>query len=224
MAGRERVASFKKTNVQLDQSAFLPAKIPSVILKLSGVSSKINRDLFRKVLQVVIKDIEGSVIITEDIFGNLKSLFENVITEDKFLILYSGVLLLMRYALRHPQGSLKKESFILELNELRLNKEHIEDICSVVFTTKQNAIEKKFSSFQLPSLISLRWRIDVTISTSVLNRVLQPTILMQIKDSNGKMFTFEVSYAKFHELRYNIASLLKEMEDLEKRSVLRVEH
>ena len=33
----------------------------------------------------------------------------------------------------------------------------------------------------------------------------------------------QISVAKFHELRYNVASLLKEMEDLEKRTVLKIQ-
>ena len=51
MAGRERVSSFRKANIQLDQSTFLPGKVPFVVQRLATVSSKINRDLFRKVLQ-----------------------------------------------------------------------------------------------------------------------------------------------------------------------------
>ena len=36
------------------------------------------------------------------------------------------------------------------------------------------------------------------------------------------MFYFQVPVAKFHELRYNVAFVLKEMEDLEKRNILKI--
>lgn len=104
-----------------------------------------------------------------------------------------------------------------------------------LFTFRQQNIEKKQISqrLTLPSLESFRWRVDVTISTrlvnkffvnssvvlrnliyyisgtwfscllsslmsyiiifSVLNRVLEPTVLMEMKDSTGKITTFEVS-------------------------------
>ena len=34
---------------------------------------------------------------------------------------------------------------------------------------------------------------------------------------------FQVPVSKFHELRYNVAFVLKEMEDLEKRSILKIQ-
>ena len=68
-------------------------------------------------LLVVVKDIEGHAI-GEEIFQSLEASI-NSLPEEKILIMYSGILLLMRYALRHPQSSLKKDSFFSELNELR---------------------------------------------------------------------------------------------------------
>lgn len=36
-------------------------------------------------------------------------------------------------------------------------------------------------------------------------------------------FLLQVPVSRFHELRYNVAFVLKEMEDLEKRSILKLE-
>lgn len=78
---------------------------------------------------------------------------------------------------------------------------------------------------------------------SVLNRVLEPSILLEMTLSDGSIKTFEVGVwssnspwcgmwwpvslqvpvSRFHELRYNVAFVLKEMEDLEKRSILKLE-
>lgn len=221
MASRERASSV--LNLQPGQTTFLPVKIPDVIRKMIPLSSKISRDSFRKVIQVVVKDIEGHTI-PEEVFQKLQSSLSSL-SEEKFIQLYAGTLLLMRYALRYPFGFLKKDPFCAELKELRLKPELIEDVCSIVFSERQQNIEKKQISqrLTLPSLESFRWRVDVTISTSVLNRVLEPTVLMEMKDSTGKITTFEASQTKFHELRYNVAYLLKEMEDLEKRSILKVQ-
>lgn len=43
---------------------------------------------------------------------------------------------------------------------------------------------------------------------------------MQMTLSDGNVHTFEVPTEQFNKLRYNVAFVLKEMEDLEKRPVL----
>nr|CAD7200244.1 unnamed protein product [Timema douglasi] len=85
-------------------------------------------------------------------------------------------------------------------------------------------------------LEKLRWRIDVTISSrydiygmdqrssssilvSVLSRVLEPCLLLEMTLSNGRKEVFEVSLAKFHQVRYHVTSLLNEMENIEKRKL-----
>ena len=73
---------------------------------------------------------------------------------------------------------------------------------------------------RLPGLKQFKWRTDVAISTSSLKRALKPSVLMQMELSNGKMHTFEVPTDQFHKMRYNVAFVLKEMEDLEKRPVM----
>ncbi len=78
------------------------------------------------------------------------------------------------------------------------------------------------SAVRYPTLEELKWRVDVTISSSSLSRVLKPTILMQTTTSDGKQKSFELSLDKFHELRYNVAKVLKDMEDLEKMPILKI--
>ena len=73
------------------------------------------------------------------------------------------------------------------------------------------------SADALPTLESLRWRLDVTISTSALHRVLRPQLTMQCGLSDGSEHTFAVSKQRFNELRYTAAKCLKDMQDLETR-------
>ena len=40
---------------------------------------------------------------------------------------------------------------------------------------------------------------------------------------NVDLFLYQVSINKFHELRYNVACLLKEMGELKKRTILKVQ-
>jgi hypothetical protein len=46
---------------------------------------------------------------------------------------------------------------------------------------------------------------------------------MEMTLSDGTIKTFEVQVSKFHELRYNVTYVLKEMEDLEKRNILKLQ-
>ncbi|GLH02783.1 COMM domain-containing protein 5 [Gryllus bimaculatus] len=47
--------------------------------------------------------------------------------------------------------------------------------------------------------------------------VLEPCICIEMILSNGSVIVFELSMAKFHYLRYNVATVLKEMESLQNR-------
>jgi hypothetical protein len=53
------------------------------------------------------------------------------------------------------------------------------------------------------------YRVDVTITTSEMDRVLKPTVLMKIIDNNGDIRTFEINPEQFHNLRYSVARVLK---------------
>jgi len=64
-------------------------------------------------------------------------------------------------------------------------------------------------------LKDLRWRVDVTISTSSMERVLKPAILMEMTLTDGRILTFLVPATRLHELRYNVARVLKEMQSLQ---------
>mmetsp|Transcript_5035 Transcript_5035/g.8729 ORF Transcript_5035/g.8729 Transcript_5035/m.8729 type:complete len:116 (+) Transcript_5035:152-499(+) len=66
-----------------------------------------------------------------------------------------------------------------------------------------------------PHLDNLRWRVDVTLSSNSLSRILQKSILMEMTLSNGTVRSFEVQQEQFHELRHAVARSLLEMEALE---------
>ena len=69
----------------------------------------------------------------------------------------------------------------------------------------------------LPSLDELRWRLDVSISSGALHRVMRPELTMRCALSDGAEHTFHVPRERLQELRYTAAKLLKDMKDLEMR-------
>ncbi|KAL6064366.1 COMM domain-containing protein [Balamuthia mandrillaris] len=69
------------------------------------------------------------------------------------------------------------------------------------------------AQLRFPTLKKFEWRVDVAISTSSLNRM---TL------SDGTIRTFELSQEKFHELRFDVARLLKEMDEIEKLPIMKI--
>jgi len=214
---RERTASI---NPYLDQTSFLGPRVPDEIRKMVPSLSSINQDLFQRLLKAVLSDLQGRPVLEEE----YQKFYAGGVTETVIDCVYSGLLSLMQAALRLPETSIKPENFKAELVEMKFPPEFIPILGNVVFGESRQFADEMIQEqrTRLPQLDSLQWRVDVAISTSSLNRVLEPTILMRMKLSDGQIHSFEVPVSKFHDLRYNTAYVLREMEDLEKRNILKI--
>ena len=73
---------------------------------------------------------------------------------------------------------------------------------------------------EFPTLRSFRWRVDVAISTSSLQRALRPGILVEAELSDGSLLNFEMTVEEFQDLRYNVARVLRDLEDLERAPIM----
>ncbi|XP_012349141.1 uncharacterized protein LOC100867462 isoform X2 [Apis florea] len=132
---------------------------------------------------------------------------------------YSIIFTILKIHLGTLSQNVKLTEFKQILEELKLSPECIDDLSIVVYGQKRSELisgliqKTKF----YPHLISCKWRIDITISSSVLNRVLEPYIIMEWTFNNGKRQIFELSLPKFHQLRHAIATILVEMQKVEKQ-------
>lgn len=207
--------------VGVDRTPFYGSRIPTEIRSLPKPLSKLDKQTFRKILQLIVNAMEGKDVE----FSQLKELETANFNEEMLSIIYTGMYQLLKLAIRLPLVSLKPEMFKEDLVELQIPEEYHSDLSSVIFGTRRPNIDTYAleSRPRLPRLESFKWRADVAISTSVLNRALEPTVLMEMSLSNGKIHKFEVPVAKFHELRYNVAFVLKEMEEIEKRNILKIQ-
>ncbi|XP_010897776.1 COMM domain-containing protein 5 [Esox lucius] len=213
-------SSHAKVGASTD-SSFLGGRIPSEIEIMAKHLKDLDQEMFRKILKAVVNAIEG-----KDCREAMKVIAANAaIPEERLTYVVAGMYRLLKEALRIPMSSLKQEVFKEDLRELRIPDEFITDFSSLVFGSRRTTLEAVATQLgpRLPSVEDLRWRVDVAISTSSLARALQPSILMQMKLSDGSAHRFEVSVSKFQELRYNVALILKEMNDLEKRSILKIQ-
>ncbi|XP_064636184.1 COMM domain-containing protein 5-like [Lineus longissimus] len=203
-----------------ERTLFFGPRIPQEVKLMVKHAKNIDKSIFRKLLHMAVLDIEGKEVDS--------SLFQEIqtekLTEEILCHIYSGLHSLLRSALRIPPSSLKAEVFKEDLQDLKIPKDFIPDLAMVVCGARRKVLEQKSldNRPRLPKLDEFRWRVDVGISTSALNRVLEPAVLMEMTLSDGKLQNFEVPMSKFHQLRYDVASVLKEMEDLEKRSILKI--
>ncbi|XP_067853401.1 COMM domain-containing protein 5 isoform X2 [Heptranchias perlo] len=186
------------------RSCFLGARIPLEVDLMVKQLKDLDKDIFRKIIKAVVNSLEG-----KDSKESVRSITETEsLSEEQLSYILAGMYTLLREALRLPQSSLKQEVFKEDLRDLRRS------VLEAAALQQAN---------RLPSIQDFRWRVDVAISSSSLTRALQPAILMQLKLSNGDTHRFEVPVAKFQELRYNVALILKEINDLEKRSILKIQ-
>ncbi|EDV24545.1 uncharacterized protein TRIADDRAFT_56449 [Trichoplax adhaerens] len=140
------------------------------------------------------------VAVVKDIEGDTSS-YHRVLKEvkseelpiDNFNIIFAGTKLLIASSIRLPDASLKSEVFETDLQQMRIPDEVIPYLRDAVY------------------------------GSSTISRSLVPNLLLELTLSNGKIFTFEVSVAKFHELRYNIAKVLKEMNSVENKNILKIQ-
>ncbi|XP_064481604.1 COMM domain-containing protein 5-like [Ornithodoros turicata] len=198
-----------------EKTLFLGPAIPKNIKALPKLLTTIDKQAFRNLVKLAVADFEGKEV-QPDAYQNIRSGAIDACGVDA---IYSGLYTLLHTALRIPASVLKQEAFKEDLQALHIPEEFIEDLVSVVYGTRRSHIDQNNieSAPGLPTLENLKWRLDVTISNNVLNRVLEPTILMEMDTSDGKKHTFEVQRAEFHKLRHSVAAALKEMEDIERK-------
>jgi hypothetical protein len=175
----------------------------------------LDRSTFRKLLKLVVGSLQG-----EDCREAAQHLGASAnLPEERLSVLLAGTHTLLQQALRLPPTSLKPDAFKDQLLELGIPPDLIGDLASVVFGGQRPLLDSlaRHHGAWLPHVSSFRWRVDVAISTSALARSLQPSVLMQLKLSDGSAHRFEVPTTKFQELRYSVALVLKEMAELEKQ-------
>ncbi|CAB1447470.1 unnamed protein product [Pleuronectes platessa] len=202
-------------------TSFLGGRIPPEIESMSKSLKDVDHETFRRILKAVVSALEG-----KDSRDVMKAIAESsTVPQERLSHIIAGMYRVLSEAIRIPTASLKQEAFKDDLRELRIPEDFITDFSSVVFGNRRAALEAATSQNDphLPTIEQFKWRVDVAISTSSLSRALQPSVLMQMKLSDGSLSRFEVPVSKFQELRYNVALILKEMNNLEKRSILQIQ-
>ncbi|XP_050577509.1 COMM domain-containing protein 5-like [Bombus affinis] len=174
----------------------------------------------RPLIQIAVKAINQEYI-EEGILDRISQKYN--IPEETVDEYYSVIFTILKIHLGTISQNIKPAEFKQILEELKLSSECIDDISIVVYGQKRpeliSGLIQKTKFY--PHLIACKWRIDITISSSILNRVLEPHIIMEWTFSNGKCQIFELSLPKFHQLRHAIATILVDMQKVEKQCALK---
>ncbi|XP_012064393.1 PREDICTED: COMM domain-containing protein 5 [Atta cephalotes] len=182
--------------------------------------AELKKTFARPLIQLAVKAIELEHV-EEGILERISKKYS--ISEEHVDEYYAAILTILKIYLRSQCHNIKPVEFKQCLEELKLNPECVEDLSSVIYGPKQANLllgliqRTKFN----PQLISCKWRIDITISSNILNRVLEPTIIMEWIFNTGECVTFELSLAKFHQLRHTVATILVELQTLERHSIFK---
>ncbi|CAI8051104.1 COMM domain-containing protein 5 [Geodia barretti] len=204
-----------------DRTPFYGIKVPQELRKTVQLAKNMDTALFKKIVQCVAEYVETGSGSRDCLSG----LGKQTSPEEDIRTVFAGVHCVLTAALRTPK--LKSAVFKEDLQLIKMPPEMIATLNSVIFSskTRQARLERCLlqQRVRLPQMDTLRWRLDVAISNSSLHRVLEPSILMEMTLSDGTIKTFEIPVSKFHELRYSVAYVLKEMEDLEKRNILKLQ-
>ena len=137
------------------------------------------------------------------------------LSEEETKGVVSAVIVIARYVFKNP--IIRQEHFDEDLRNLKIPDACIGILNKMLFSANRATIDNSIvhSRVSLPRYVAFKWRVDVTISNTHLQRALTPTVLGEIQLTNGTSALFEMSIDKFHELRFNVALVLRDMEEIE---------
>ncbi|EZA55414.1 hypothetical protein DMN91_002371 [Ooceraea biroi] len=198
------------THLQMQLSSVLGDKVKCL--------AEIKKTFVRPLIQLAVKTIELEYV-EEGILERISKKYN--IPEKDVDEYYAAIYTILQIYLRSQYYVIKPLEFKQCLEELKLSPDCIEDLSSVIYGPKRSNLLSGLiqrTTFN-PQLISCRWRVDITISSNILNRVLEPNIVMEWMYNTGERVTFELSLAKFHQLRHAIATILVELQALQRHNI-----
>lgn len=181
----------------------------------------------------------GAYQITEQHWAKLKESVEETTSANnsatnnskitaKLPLLFAGLYKLLKTALH---DRVAPDAFKKDLGTLGLQETHIKELTTALVQMRTNsqlirapAASTSTSGVRV-GILSVDWRIDVSIITSWTRRAVKttPTILLRITTTDLRHHIFEMTTDKFHQLRFAVARLLKELTTIEGLSVLKID-
>lgn len=194
---------------------FLGETVPTVLRQGMPSFHKIDKPTFERMCKEALAQLLGK---PSALIGAGEGEGEEKEMSEKDQLLFTCVVTVLRagFRERHKVLDLKRDLEAMNFPSFCV------DGFLKIFKSKRKKVEKvaRGESLRYPTLAQLKWRVDVTISTSSLSRVLKPSVIVQMALSDGSIKTFEMQVDQFHQLRYNVAKVLQYMRSLENRAIM----
>ncbi|XP_048002784.1 COMM domain-containing protein 5-like [Leguminivora glycinivorella] len=200
----------------MSQQLELLTEVPSQWSSISNITPDIQRKEIKPFVVLALKELEG----------NPDSRTSSLMSVDKFAAVREVVrhVVRARSATREPWelGDMK-----MFLENLRFSPDCVAEL-STLLCAEQLYTNIPAHLRVKPGLAGLQWKIDMSLSQANMEDADQKQILRRdtfiiliLKLTDGQTRTYRLSIAKFHELRFVVASALKSVIVLEKRKCMR---
>uniref|UniRef100_A0A7S2R5K4 COMM domain-containing protein 5 n=1 Tax=Rhizochromulina marina TaxID=1034831 RepID=A0A7S2R5K4_9STRA len=207
-------ASSKTVPPGLDTSTFFSPSIPAAVKDAVRLMHKVDEAVTMELVSACAQTLQHPDV------GFSRQLSARLGEDPELAPLFTGLYMIMSTAVRHrTKASVVEE----DLRSMNIPNTIVGRIGTTLRTHRSGLEDMHIQNrVRFPRLEGLHWRVDVTISSSSLLRVFRPSILMRMRLSNGNFKTFEVSVEQFHQLRYNVAKVLRDMQELERHPIMRI--
>lgn len=217
--GRQKKEPADPTKVPpgIDSSTFMSPLIPVEIKALVHSLHSVPQDSYAPLLRRFHTYTQNGGEMSDQDYHTLQA---KEFPEIEFSVIFSGL-----YSLNTLVTKLKTKLSVVAADLEKMNMPapfidlFVRMLCSSRSGFELIAVD---NNFRFPRLQNFRWRVDVTISSSSLSRILKPSIMMQMCLSNGVRKTFQLSVEQFSQIRYGVAKVLLDMQTLERHPIMRI--
>lgn len=162
----------------IDASTFFSPQIPDEIRVAVPFMHETPIEIIQSSLQKIISSILANSITDEEFLA-----FQTELTQqqESFGIVFTALFCILKTAV---SAKVTGASISADLISMNIPAAVVENICQAIHASR-STVESRvvINRVGFPTLANLRWRIDVTISSGSLSRVMRPSILMQVRPS-----------------------------------------
>eukprot|EP00162_Nutomonas_longa_P017489 comp24010_c0_seq1/m.59642 comp24010_c0_seq1/g.59642 ORF comp24010_c0_seq1/g.59642 comp24010_c0_seq1/m.59642 type:complete len:210 (+) comp24010_c0_seq1:37-666(+) len=202
----------------MEDKVFFNGVVPPEIKKVIGHIRKSSAEHIRLLAKIAVLSASPSNVLGQQV-ESLGTEFDKLqLDEDTRNALLLAVIKVVTEILRVPAFQLKSTvaSFELFCQENKIPEHFSSEINTAIaeHVKKAPAKSSDLTFVRQPAIDDLRWRVEVTITTTHVTRVIRPQIFLEITSSDGKITAMTMSIEKFSELRYAIAKALRANQEI----------
>jgi COMM domain containing 5 len=224
MFGRKQAADPKAVPVGIDRSTFFLTTIPQEVRACVPLLHELETEVANTLIEQLSECMQSSSGLDVNAVLQLNTLFKakyfSYLADAKASTVVTGLYTLIQTCI---QSKVRPRQVETDLSRMNVPVHVVSAVMTALRRARPQLESAALSSrLRCPTVTKFRWRIDVTMSTGLLSKVMRPSIMMQLCLSSGIIKTFEVSIEQFNQLRYSVAKVLQEMQRVERHPILRI--